>query len=243
MSDHLTLINGSSTIGHPGEAFSYSGLTEIDYQALFNADGLALLGGHSELLNSDLTVNPGNFANDGTLTMIKSDLNVQTIMDNDGTLNEINSNVTANAGLENTGKISELNSTLTLNYGDLDGAGTITDINSTTTAPGMSDVVNLLDHSNLWVSVIGFIANIDATSEIHITGTGPPIAHSPPPHLTLAEIASILTSSGGPDVPFKGLFTVNSLTPGYTPTAEFTFNGGAVTGITIVDKPTMVAHS
>ena len=96
-----------------------------------------------------------------------------------------------------------------------------------------SETVNLLDHSQLWIGSLGFIAGIDPTSEIHLTGAD-----------TIAQAVGNLTANGSPEemLPFHGIFKVTSLTPGYVPTAEFTFSGSEVTGVYIYDKP-IAAHS
>jgi hypothetical protein len=134
--------------------------------------------------------------------------------------------------LENNGWIvPEANSELQI--GNLTGTGDITDIDATTIITGTaqtSETIGLLDSSQLWLAQPSFLAPIDmdSTSEVHI--------YTP---ASIAEVVSTLTSLGGPNnaLPFKGLFDIHSLTPGYQPEAEFQFAGPAVVGVTIVDKP------
>jgi hypothetical protein len=150
----------------------------------------------------------------------------------------INSDATFNGPLTNDGSLVEIDSNMTVPT-TINGTGTITDINSTTTAGGVatSETVNLLDNSQLWLGGPTFLApiGIDATSSIHLYGAD-----------NIASVASNLSANGAPEemLPFHGLFSVHSLTPGYVPTAEFTFSqpGPEITGVYIFDKP-IVAHS
>jgi hypothetical protein len=82
--------------------------------------------------------------------------------------------------------------------------------------------------------------DIDATSTIHFYNNPQNLAST----LTSNTWGLLLTQAGAPASLISGLAMVHSLTPGYTPEAEFTFGpGGEPIGVTIVDKPIIAAHT
>ena len=143
---------------------------------------------------------------------------------------------TFNGPLTNNGTlVLEDGSDLTI-QNNLSGSGSIVANHSSVLIAGSaaaSQTILLMNNSQLFLGQPGLAATIDmdATSEIQL--------YNP---TTIAGVVSDLTANGSPyeSLPFHGLFHINSLTPGYTPQAEFTFGGPGdqVIGVTIVDKPT-----
>jgi hypothetical protein len=167
----------------------------------------------TELIHSVWDIN-SSVNSSGQNFLVLSALNANSLNNNGWIIDTQNSNIDISGNLTGTGQITELGSSMTIA-----GSGSA------------SETLVVANGSQLYLNSpsFGSLIDLDSTSAIHID--------------TPAAIASVvgnLTANGAPyeALPFHGLFNVKSITPGYTPEAEFTFAGSAITGVTIVDKPT-----
>jgi hypothetical protein len=171
----------------------------------------------------------------------------------------VDTNVMSHSGL-NTGSLNNMGWIVPedgseLQIGNLTGSGDITAVDGTVVIAGTgstSETIGLVDNSNLYLGIspgMRFLSpiDIDSTSTIHFY-TNPNGWAS---DLTSNDYNEMIGMTHPPADLIGGMAYVNSLTPGYQPEIIFQFASGPngttnysnVTGVTIVDKPIVAAHT
>jgi hypothetical protein len=148
----------------------------------------------------------------------------------------------------NYGTLRLQNNSTFVDEGNLNGTGAIIANHSSVTIAGTSqtsETISLVNHANLYLGDppnMTFQAPIamDKTSTIHFYDAPASWASD----LTSNSRNEALGMTNPPADLIGGMAYVKSTTPGYQPEVIFQFGpGSSVIGVTIVDKPIIVAHA